>query len=129
MTPAVDYLHAMRLREKMRSPLAALFERYDALAAPSRASVAYPIGLDFDKAWPELAKGRPADFVSPIGALISVGNLIGAPAISLPNGFGREGLPTGLHLLGQPFGEAVLTAIGKEYQSRTDHHARRPPGD
>ena len=129
MTPAVDYLHAMRLREKMRAPMAALFERFDALAAPSRASVAYPIGLDFDKAWPELAKGRPADFVSPIGALISAGNLIGAPAISLPNGFGQEGLPTGLHLLGRPFGEAGLTAIGKEYQSRTDHHARRPPGD
>ena len=129
MTPAVDYLHAMRLREKMRAPMAALFERYDALAAPSRASVAFPIGVDFDKAWPELAKGRPADFVSPIGALISVGNLIGAPAISVPNGFGQEGLPTGLHLLGRAFGEAELTAIGKEYQSRTDYHARRPPGD
>jgi aspartyl-tRNA(Asn)/glutamyl-tRNA(Gln) amidotransferase subunit A len=129
MTPAVDYLQAMRLREKMRAPFAALLERYDALAAPSRASVAYPIGLDFDKAWPELAKGRPENFVSPIGALISAGNLVGYPAISMPNGFGQEGLPTGLHLLGGAFREGDLAAIGREFQRRTDFHSRRPPGD
>ena len=128
MTPAVDYLHAMRLREKMRAPMEALFQRYDALAAPSRATVAVPIGIDFDKAYPELAKGRPANFVSPIGALISLGNLVGWPAISLPNGFGPEGLPTGLHLLGGAFREADLGAIGREYQRRTDFHTRRPPG-
>ena len=128
MTPAVDYLHAMRLREKMRAPMAALFERYDALAAPSRASVAYPVGIDFDKAWPELAKDRPANFVSAIGALIQVGNLVGWPAISMPNGFGQEGLPTGLHLLAGPFREVDLAAIGREYQRRTQFHLRRPPG-
>jgi aspartyl-tRNA(Asn)/glutamyl-tRNA(Gln) amidotransferase subunit A len=128
MTPAVDYLHAMRLREKMRAPMTALFERFDALAAPSRASVAFPLGLDFDKAWPELAKDRPANFVSAIGALIQVGNLVGSPAMSLPNGFGSRGLPTGLHLLGGAFREADLSAIGREYQRRTDFHRRRPPG-
>jgi len=128
MTPAVDYLHAMRLREKMRAPMEALFQRYDALAAPSRATVAVPIGIDFDKAYPELAKGRPANFASPIGALISLGNLVGWPAISLPNGFGPEGLPTGLHLLGGAFRETDLGAIGREYQRRTDFHTRRPPG-
>ena len=128
LTPAVDYLQAMRLREKMRAPMAALFQKYDALAAPSRASVSYPVGPDFDKAWPEIAKDRPANFVSPIGSLISVGNLVGWPAISLPNGFGQQGLPTGLHLLGGPFHEADIVAIGREYQSRTDFHVRRPPG-
>jgi aspartyl-tRNA(Asn)/glutamyl-tRNA(Gln) amidotransferase subunit A len=128
LTPAVDYLHAMRLREKMRAPMAALFEKYDVLAAPSRATVAYPIGIDFDKAYPELAKGRPASFVSAIGSLIQVGNLVGWPAISLPNGVGQDGLPTGLHLLGRAFGERELTAVGREYQRRTDFHARHPPG-
>jgi aspartyl-tRNA(Asn)/glutamyl-tRNA(Gln) amidotransferase subunit A len=128
MTPAVDYLHAMRLREKMRAPMEALFQTCDALAAPSRATVAIPIGVDFDKAYPELAKGRPANFVSAVGALIQVGNLVGYPAISLPNGFGQEGLPTGLHLLGRAFGEATLGAIGIEFQRVTDFHAKRPPG-
>jgi len=128
MTPAVDYLHAMRLREKMRAPMEALLRRYDALAAPSRATVALPIGLDFDKAYPELAKGRPSNFVSAVGALIQVGNLVGYPAVSLPNGFGQEGLPTGLHLLARAFGEATLGAIGAQFQRATDFHAKRPPG-
>ncbi len=128
MTPAVDYLHAMRLREKMRAPMDALFGRYDALAAPSRATVAIPIGIDFDKAYPELAKGRPANFVSAVGSLIQVGNLVGWPAISLVNGFGQESLPTGLHLLAGAFREATLIAIGREYQRRTDFHRRTPPG-
>jgi aspartyl-tRNA(Asn)/glutamyl-tRNA(Gln) amidotransferase subunit A len=128
MTPAVDYLHAMRLREKMREPMAALFQRYDALAAPARATVALPIAVDFDKAYLELAKGRPENFVSPIGALISVGNLVGYPALSMPNGFGASGLPTGIQLLGGAFREAELTAIGRELQKRTDFHLRRPAG-
>jgi len=118
----------MRLREKMRAPMAALLERYDALAAPARATVSLPIALDFDKAYPELAKGRPENFVSPIGALISVGNLVGYPALSLPNGFGASGLPTGIQLLGGAFREAGLAGIGRELQKRTDFHLRRPDG-
>jgi aspartyl-tRNA(Asn)/glutamyl-tRNA(Gln) amidotransferase subunit A len=128
MLPAVDYLHAMRVREKIRGPLRELFGKYDLLAAPTRATVALPIGVDFDKAYPELAQGRPANFVSPIGALISAGNLVGYPALSLPNGFGREGLPTALQLLAGSFREDVLVSVGSEYQKRTDFHLRRPGG-
>ena len=126
MLPAVDYIHAMRLREKLRAPLAALFATYDAVAAPTRATVAFPIGVDFDRAYPELAQGRPSDFVSPIGALISGGNLVGFPALSIPNGFGRDGLPTALQLLGGPFREDVLVALGSAYQARTEFHRRQP---
>ncbi|HXM78862.1 MAG TPA: amidase, partial [Thermoanaerobaculia bacterium] len=73
MVPAVDYLQAMRLREKMRAPLESLFERFDALVAPTRDTVASPIGIDFDKAFPEVSRERPRDFVSAIGGLIQVG--------------------------------------------------------
>jgi aspartyl-tRNA(Asn)/glutamyl-tRNA(Gln) amidotransferase subunit A len=125
---AVDYLQALRLRERARAPMAKIFERVDALAAPTRATVAFPIGVDFDKAFPELAEGRPKDFVSPIGTLIGAGNAVGFPALSLPNGFGREGLPTGLQLLAGAFQEDALVAIGREFQARTDWHRRRPEG-
>ncbi len=127
MVPAVDYLQAMRLREKMRLPVAALFDRYDVLAAPTRDTVANPIALDFDKSFPELARDRPQTFVSPIGGLIQAGNLLGCPALSLPDGFGRGGLPTGVQLLAAPFREDALIALGSEYQRRTVFHTRRPP--
>lgn len=97
------------------------------LAAPTRATVAYPVGVDFDKAFPELAERRPKDFVSPIGSLISAGNLVGFPAISLPNGFGREGLPTALHLLAAPFREDTLVDVGARFQRETDFHLCCPP--
>lgn len=127
MIPAVDYLQAMRLREKMREPYAALFERFDALAAPTRDTVANPIGLDFDKSFPDVGNDRPAAFASPIGGLISAGNLLGAPAISLPSGLGESGLPTGVQLLAAAFREDHLVALGAEFQKRTTFHSRRPP--
>ena len=128
MLPAVDYIHALRIREKVRRPFAELFQKFDLLAAPTRPTVAFPISVDFDKAFPELAQGRPENFVSPSGALISSGNLVGYPAISLPNGFGREGLPTGLQLLAAPFREETLVAAAGELQRQSDFHQRRPVG-
>ena len=49
MTLAVDYLQAMRARVPMRGELDALLSRYDAVVAPTRTRVTYPIGYDFDK--------------------------------------------------------------------------------
>ena len=39
----------------------------------------------------------------------------------------RQLLPTSLQLLGRPFWEATLLAIGERYQRETDWHRRRPP--
>ncbi|HEV8268514.1 MAG TPA: amidase, partial [Thermoanaerobaculia bacterium] len=119
MILAVDYLQAMRLRGPVKRALDALFASRDALVSPSRASVAYPIGVDFDKVYPDVVSGP---------ALIPAGNLAGLPALAVPNGFGPNGLPTGLAFLGRAFSEARLVSLGAAYQSRTDWHARRPPG-
>jgi aspartyl-tRNA(Asn)/glutamyl-tRNA(Gln) amidotransferase subunit A len=115
---AVDYLQAMRLRGPMKRALDDLYSKFDALVAPSRQTVSYPIGVDFDKAYPDVGGGP---------AIIPAGNLAGQPALSVPNGFGAEGLPTGLQLTGRAFADETLVAIAAEYQRRTDWHARRPP--
>ena len=60
-------------------------------------------------------------------ALIPAGNLAGMPALALPCGFAGN-LPVALQLAGAPFTENTLLAVGKEFQSRTDWHKRRPPG-
>ncbi len=125
---AVDYLQAQRVREKMRKPFEDLFRRYDMIAVPSRNTVALPLAIDFTQAYPELEKDRPADFVSPVGAMIQAGNLLGLPALAMPNGFGRENLPTGFQLVAAPMQDDALVALGTEYQKRTDFHRRRPPG-
>jgi aspartyl-tRNA(Asn)/glutamyl-tRNA(Gln) amidotransferase subunit A len=90
--------------------------------------VALPTATTFDKAWPELAEGRPADFVSPVGVLIQIGNLLGWPALVMPNGLGREGLPTAIQLLAPAFCEGELASLGRQYQAKTDFHTKRPAG-
>ncbi|HEX8145833.1 MAG TPA: amidase [Pyrinomonadaceae bacterium] len=117
LVTAVDYLHAMRLRAPMRRAWAEMFKKVDVLAAPSRATVSYPVDKTFDKAYPGIGAS------SPIGA----SNLVGVPAVSVPNGFGQNGLPTGIQLVGPAWGERELLELAVAYQSATDWHARRPP--
>ena len=54
------------------------------------------------------------------------GNLTGAPAISIPCGFTRGGLPIGLQLQANYFREAQLLNVSHQYQQATDWHARAP---
>ena len=119
LIPAVDYLQAMRLRRPMKRALGTLFESFDVIAAPTRASVSYPIDKNFEDAYPDVSGGPP---------LIPAGNLCGLPALCLPNGLGREGLPTSIAFMGPAFSERPLIQLGNLYQSRTDWHIQRPPG-
>jgi aspartyl-tRNA(Asn)/glutamyl-tRNA(Gln) amidotransferase subunit A len=45
----------------------------------------------------------------------------------VPNGFGKNNLPTSLQFLGRAYSEATLVALADRYQQDTDFHARRPP--
>jgi aspartyl-tRNA(Asn)/glutamyl-tRNA(Gln) amidotransferase subunit A len=89
----------------------------DVIVAPSRSTVAYPVDKTFDRAYPGIGA------TSPIGA----SNLVGVPAVSVLNGFGQHGLPTGLQLIGPAWGERELIELAVRYQSQTDWHRRRPP--
>lgn len=51
---------------------------------------------------------------------------LGLPALSLPCGFTPAGRTTGVQLVGRPFAEARLLALGHAYQQRTDWHRRQP---
>ena len=53
-------------------------------------------------------------------------NLAGVPALSLPCGFTRAGLPIGMQLLGRPFEEAQLFRVAHAYEQATAWHERRP---
>lgn len=119
MVLAVDYLQAMRLRGPLRHALHERLSQFDALVAPTRSTVAYPIGVDFDKAYPGVGGGP---------AVIPAGNAAGVPALSIPNGFGQAGLPTAMQFMGAAFTEKKLLHIAHAYQTQTDWHRRRPSG-
>jgi aspartyl-tRNA(Asn)/glutamyl-tRNA(Gln) amidotransferase subunit A len=118
-TRAVDYLDAQRRRPAMIDALRKAFGAYDAVVAPNMNTVTYPVGVPFDKAYPDPKLQTALDLVNP-------GNIAGLPALAVPNGFGEHGLPTSLQLLGVPWGEARLTAIGRRFQRATSFHTKRP---
>ena len=60
-------------------------------------------------------------------SLIGSSNVVGVPGISVPNGFGLNGLPTGLSFVTRAFDELKLVRLARLYQSRTDWHRQRPP--
>jgi Asp-tRNA(Asn)/Glu-tRNA(Gln) amidotransferase A subunit family amidase len=113
---ATDYINALRVRKKIQRALDEVLSRYDAIVTPTLVSVAGPVDKQFGQ-W------RAGYTSSNIGG---AGNAAGIPAISVPNGFDDEGLPTGLQLVGRAFEESRLLTIAAEYQKRTDWHERHP---
>ena len=53
-------------------------------------------------------------------------NLAGLPALSIPCGFGRGGLPVGLQIVGDYFAEARMLNLAHRFQRATDWHLRLP---
>lgn len=117
MTLAVDYLQALRVRTRMKKVMEELYGKYDALIAPSRSTVSYPIARNFSESYNNFRGGPP---------IIPAGNVVGQPALSVPNGFGPNNLPTGIQFTGKIWSEARLLSIAAAYQQATDWHRRRP---
>jgi aspartyl-tRNA(Asn)/glutamyl-tRNA(Gln) amidotransferase subunit A len=116
--PARDYIRAQRIRRHIAAALDELAGQYDALAAPMLGMVATPAGESFagllGRSYPQLVN------------LASV--TTGLPAISVPSGRGRGGLPTAVQLVGSRRGENALLDTASAVQARTGWHDERPPG-
>ena len=113
---AKDYVTALRIRREIRRAWDELLARDDGIVAPATTVVASPLAVRFSEYFPRDRRH----------ILTQVGNIIGAPGISVPNGFGERGLPTGLQILGRAGAENTILAIARAYQARTDWHTRRP---
>jgi aspartyl-tRNA(Asn)/glutamyl-tRNA(Gln) amidotransferase subunit A len=118
---AQDYLRAMRIRSIVQHKIRRIFADVDLLLAPARLGPAPKISEPLDH--------HPGEQETPkdpgMSALIPAGNLAGIPALSLPCGFADE-LPVAIQLVGPALSENQLIALGKEFQTRTDWHRRRP---
>jgi aspartyl-tRNA(Asn)/glutamyl-tRNA(Gln) amidotransferase subunit A len=114
---APDYLRALRVRRPMQRALDDFLKKFDALAVPTRNTVANPLDKPFRDGWPGVTGG--ANVIGPT-------NVVGVPGISVPNGFGVQGLPTGLSFTARAFDEGKLISLARLYQSRTDWHRRQP---
>jgi aspartyl-tRNA(Asn)/glutamyl-tRNA(Gln) amidotransferase subunit A len=118
---ARDYLKAQRVRRLIQDAFSSLFGEVDALIAPGRTGPASKVDQRLDLDGPPPPVGTPPGFQG----IIPAGNLAGLPALVLPCGF-AEKMPLAIQVVGVRFSENTLLAIGREFQTRTDWHKRRP---
>jgi aspartyl-tRNA(Asn)/glutamyl-tRNA(Gln) amidotransferase subunit A len=119
---AKDYLKAMRIRRQIQEALRKMFIDFDVLVSPSTFGPAPKAAEALDRRSPD----RPRPKVRGLSALGAAGNLAGLPSLSLPCGF-ADAVPVAIQLVGRALSENTLLAVGREFQSRTDWHKRRPP--
>ena len=110
------YLQAQKIRRLIARDFAAAFGRCDVILGPTSPTTAFEIGANTD----DPVKMYLNDiFTIPAP-------LAGLPALSIPCGFDEAGLPVGLQLMGNYFGEAALLGVAHRYQQGTDWHLRVP---
>jgi aspartyl-tRNA(Asn)/glutamyl-tRNA(Gln) amidotransferase subunit A len=119
--PGVSYLEALRWRGPALAAYLAAVADVDAMIAPVSPIPAPTIAESDVGNGPdaEAVIQRLTRFTRPI-------NYLGLPALSIPTGFTRGGLPVGMQLVGRSFEEAMLLRIGAAFQRATDFHDKVP---
>jgi aspartyl-tRNA(Asn)/glutamyl-tRNA(Gln) amidotransferase subunit A len=112
------YLQAQKVRRMIADDFQQAFSQCDVIAGPVAPTVAWKIG--------EHGDDPVADYLADIFTLPA--SLAGLPGMSLPAGFGEDGMPVGLQLIGNYFGESKLLNAAHRFQQATDWHARAPEG-
>jgi aspartyl-tRNA(Asn)/glutamyl-tRNA(Gln) amidotransferase subunit A len=121
MYSATQYIHAQRFRTLLRDRFTDVLRNVDAIVMPTVGFVALPLGETMVR---HQAGEEP--MISAAMRHTALASVTGLPALSVPCGFSREGLPIGLQLIGRPFDEGTLLGVGHGYQSVTDWHTRAP---
>jgi aspartyl-tRNA(Asn)/glutamyl-tRNA(Gln) amidotransferase subunit A len=120
--PAAHYIRALKLRGACLKQFSdAVFNEVDLLMTPV-------LGIPVPTIAETTGK-RGKDYLDMVVSLTrntKISNYLGLPAISVPCGFTRNGMPTAFQLLGRPLAETTLLRAAHRYQSVTDWHTRYP---
>ncbi len=112
------YLKAQQVRTLIRRDFERAFEQCDVVVLPTSPTPAFALG--------EKITDPLSMYLNDVYTLAV--NLAGLPALSVPNGFSRAGLPLSLQILGKPGADGEVLRVGHAFQKLTDHHRRRPEG-
>ena len=118
---AVRYLSGFDVRKKLLAEFDAAFQDVDAIVAPTVPVPAPLIGAETVQIDGEQTGVRPA-----IVGHCRPANFTGLPAISVPCGFTRDGLPVGLQLIGRAFDEVTLLRIASSYERANAWRSHHP---
>lgn len=110
-----EYALARRTQAEVKRRCELLFEQYDVLLLPTT-----PIPAPVLEGENAIERARQLTrFTAPF-------NLTGLPALSVPCGFTKEGLPIGLQIVSRAWNEAGALRTGFAFQEATDWHKLKP---
>lgn len=107
---------AGQIRTLIKQDFENVFEKYDMILGPTTTSVAFKIG--------ENIKDPITMYMSDL--LTVPHNLAGVPAMSIPAGFNKDGLPLGIQLVGRYYDELTLYQAGYAFEQATLYHTQKP---
>ncbi|PRQ49594.1 putative hydrolase [Rosa chinensis] len=116
-----EYIQAQRIRNRQMQFHKNLFSHADVIVSPTVGVTAYPI-LD------DALKTGELDYING-AALVRYsisGNFLGLPAVTIPVGYDKSGLPIGLQLIGKPWSEPTLIHIAFAVQNLYVADCRKP---
>jgi aspartyl-tRNA(Asn)/glutamyl-tRNA(Gln) amidotransferase subunit A len=124
LIPAAVQQRAARARAALRAEMYEALSRYDLLLCPTAHQAAPPITAG---QVPITARSQVAGRFFTRRSYVTPAALAGTPAIALPCGFTRSGLPIGLQLIARPFDEATVLRAAHAYEQQSEWSRRRPP--
>ncbi len=113
------YLKAQKIRRLIARDFTEAFARCDVIMGPASPCVAYDLGS---------AKGADPVQVYLDDLYTIPINLAGLPGMSIPCGFGNQGRPVGLQIVGNYWSEALMLSTAHAFQQATDWHLKSPAG-
>ncbi len=118
---AVDYLRALRRRPLVQNKVLAAMADVDVLVTPGVGCEA----VTLDDLAAEVDGRR-----EPMGRVVARNTMLfdvtGQPALMLPAGRGRTGLPVAIQVVGRPYDDALCLSVGEAFQAATGHHLGSP---
>ncbi len=109
------YLRALKVRTLIKNDFDNVFKDFDCIVTPTSPTTAFKIA--------ERTKDPLKMYLSDIYTISA--NLAGIPAISLPCGFTKKGMPVGLQILAKPFNEETLLRLAHAYEQSTPWHKQK----
>jgi aspartyl-tRNA(Asn)/glutamyl-tRNA(Gln) amidotransferase subunit A len=121
---APDYLKAEQVRRLLMEDFRRAFDDVDVMLSPTTPLTAWKV----DESTVAIG-GHDESVLAASWRLTYPFNLTGLPAISLPCGFDRRGLPIGLQIAGRPFDELTVLRAAHAYERSHEWNKRMPELD
>ena len=120
---SIAYLGAVAQLQAVARGIVAFFAEYDLLLTPALGARPVPIGDLNGCGGDPMADLQRAGRFTPF---TSLWNVTGQPAISVPLGFGDDGLPTAAHIVAKPLGEDTLLQVAAQMETALGRPAQIP---